>query len=81
MSYPSVIRENLVSLGDRLLWGMQQYGSIFNYETQAGIIAEPVTAPKGNGHVVVVLYTMYDPDRVFTWKYANGAWYGTEDVC
>lgn len=26
MSYPGVIRENLVSLGDRLLWGMQQYG-------------------------------------------------------
>lgn len=27
MSYPGVVRGNLVSLGDRLLWGMSQYGS------------------------------------------------------
>lgn len=26
MSYPGVVREHLVSLGDRLLWGMQTYG-------------------------------------------------------
>ena len=26
MTYPGVVREHLVSLGDRLLWGMQQYG-------------------------------------------------------
>ena len=26
MSYPGVVRETLVSLGDRLLWGMQTYG-------------------------------------------------------
>ena len=53
---------------------------IADYETQAGIILEPVTTPKGNGHTVVVLYTLYDPDRVVTWNYANGAWYGTEDL-
>ena len=26
IAYPGVVREHLVSLGDRLLWGMQQYG-------------------------------------------------------
>ncbi len=55
-------------------------GSFVDYEVQAGIIAEPTIAARGNGHIVVVLYTLYDPDRVFTWKYANGAWYGTEDL-
>ena len=53
---------------------------VLDYEVQTGIIAEPTTAPKGNGHVVIVLYTLYAPDRVVTWKYANGAWYGTEDL-
>ena len=60
--------------------GMSGGGSVVAYETQAGIIAEPSITPSGNGMIVVVLYTMYDPDRVFTWKYANGAWYGTEDL-
>lgn len=53
---------------------------MMDYEVQTGIIAEPVTPPTGNGHAVLVLYTMYAPDRVFSWKYANGAWYGTEDL-
>jgi hypothetical protein len=52
--------------------------SLMDYEVQTGIIAEPTTTPKGDGHVVIVLYTMYAPDRVVTWKYANGGWYGTE---
>ncbi len=53
---------------------------LIDYEVQTGIIAEPETAPLGNGHIVLVLYTMYAPDRVFMWKYAAGAWYGTEDL-
>ena len=73
-------KENLMSLADQLIWAMGQYGGISDYELQTGIIAEPVTVSRGNGHMVVVLYTMYDPDRVVTWKSAGGNWYGSEDL-
>ena len=80
MSYPGVVRENLVSLGDRLLWGMQQYGSVTDYETQVGEIAEPVTVSRGNGHTVVVEYTGFTPNRMVKWTRGNtdATWYGVE---
>jgi len=58
--------------------GAESVTLLIDYEVQTGIIAEPTTTAKGDGHLVEVLYTMYDPDRVVLWKYANGGWYGTE---
>jgi len=73
-------RENIMSLADQLIWGMSTYSSMFNYETQAGEIAEPVTASKGNGHVVVVEYTGFTPNRMVKWTRGNtdSTWYGEE---
>ncbi len=59
MSRPQNL-ENLMSLADQLVWGMSTYGSMFNYETQTGALAEPVTASKGNGHVVAVYNSTQD---------------------
>jgi len=81
MSCITIVRkENLMNLGDRLIEAMGCYGAIMSYEVQTGIIAEPVTVSRGNGHTVVVLYTMYDPDRVVTWVSAADNWYGTESL-
>lgn len=71
-------RENLMSLADQLIWAMQQYGSISDYETQTGIIAEPTTASRGNGHIVTVYNST--EGRTFEWKRVNAdtEWMGVE---
>lgn len=62
-------KENLMSLADQMVWGMSTYGSMFNYETQTGALAEPVTASKGNGHVVAVYNS--DQDVLVWWVRGN----------
>lgn len=71
-------KENLMNLGDRLIEAMQCYGSIIDYEEQAGTIAEPTTASRGNGHLVVVYYTTYA--RTIIWVRVNDDkdWMGVE---
>ena len=67
-----------MNLGDRLIEAMQCYGSISDYETQTGIVAEPTTVSRGNGHNVVVYNS--DEDRTFLWKRVNADsdWMGVE---
>ena len=71
-------KENLMSLADQLVWGMNTYGSMFNYETQTGALAEPTTASKGNGHIVLVYNS--DLDKVVVWVRCNAdsEWKGVE---
>jgi len=80
MTYPCAVRENLVSLGTRLLWGMQQYGSIENYEIVTGEIAEPTTVSRGDGHSVAVEYSDFTPNRMVKWIRGSGdtKWFGVE---
>lgn len=79
MSRPENL-ENLMSLADQIVWAAQNYGSVIDTESQAGDIAVPTTTPKGDGHIIKVLYTGYTPDRVALWAYdlTNTAWYGVE---
>ena len=48
--------ENLMSVQDTIVWAAQTYGSIIDCEVQVADIAVPVTTPKGNCHIVKVLY-------------------------
>ena len=79
MSAPTP-RETLMYLADVIIWAGQNYGSRIDTESVTGDIAVPVTTPKGDGHLVNVLYTDYTPDRVVLWKYeaTNAKWYGVE---
>lgn len=75
-------RETLMSVSDHIIYAAQTYGSMIDVESQAGEIAEPTTTPKGDGHIVKVLYTGFTPDRVVVWTYdlTNTAWFGEEKL-
>ena len=70
--------ENLMSLADQLIWAMEQYGGISDYELQTGIIGEPTTTSRGNGHTVTVYNS--DEGRTFQWIRVNADsdWMGVE---
>jgi len=53
MSYTGIVRESLVSLGDRLLWGMQTYKATEEGEILLSIEAEAFGRPAANTPTVV----------------------------
>ena len=79
MSRPPNI-ETLMSLADQIVWAAANYGSVIDTEIQLAEISVPVTTPKGEGHQVKVLYSLYTPDRVVLWTYdlTNTKWFGDE---
>lgn len=52
--------------------------SLLDYEVQTGIIAEPATASKGNGHVVVVHNETEERDFLWIRTDLNTKWMGCE---
>lgn len=54
--------------------------SILDYEVQTGIIAEPTTASKGNGHAVVVHNETEERDFLWVRTDLNTKWMGCEFI-
>ena len=77
MAVPELFN-NIKSAAEYLVYYMGLYHSVMDYEVQTGIIAEPVTVSKGNGHIVVVYNS--DEDRTFKWVRVNADsdWMGEE---
>jgi len=69
MAVPELFN-NIKSAAEYIVYFMGLYHSVMDYEIQTGAIAEPTTASKGNGHVVVVYNS--DLDRVYLWVRCNG---------
>ena len=69
MAVPELFN-NIKSAAEYIVYYMGLYHSVMDYEVQTGAIAEPTTASKGNGHIVVVYNS--DLDRVFLWVRCNG---------
>jgi len=72
------LAENIISLGQWLQYWMGQYSSMFTYETQTGAIAEPTTASRGNGHVVIVYNSTADVLIVWIRCNSDTEWRGTQ---
>lgn len=77
MAVPELFN-NIKSAAEYIVYFMGLYHSVMDYETQVGVIAEPTTVSKGDGHIVVVYNST--EGRTFKWVRVNGDtdWMGEE---